>query len=176
MINLSQLKEIRKKVGITQKDLAIHANVSQSLIAKIETGLIDPSYSNALKIEEAIAVLQQKKERHAKDIMTSTLLSVKKDTLCEEIIKLMLSNGISQLPVIEENSVIGLVTETSIIESKDKKYVTAEDVMTDAPPTVSENANITAVSNLLKFYPIIITKRKGELVGVVTKSDLLKEL
>ena len=43
--DLSEIKNLRKKAGITQLDLARKASVSQSLIAKIEAGKIDPTYT-----------------------------------------------------------------------------------------------------------------------------------
>ena len=43
--NLDQIKIIRKKHGLNQKELADRADVSQSLIAKIESGNIEPSFN-----------------------------------------------------------------------------------------------------------------------------------
>ena len=42
MDELIELKKLRKKLGLTQNQLAKRANVSQSLIAKIESNKIDP--------------------------------------------------------------------------------------------------------------------------------------
>ena len=39
---LREIKELRKKFGLTQTDLAELAGVSQSLIAKLESNMIDP--------------------------------------------------------------------------------------------------------------------------------------
>jgi len=47
---LSYIKKMRKKFGLTQAKLAKMAGVSQSLIAKIESEKIDPSYKIAKKI------------------------------------------------------------------------------------------------------------------------------
>ena len=43
--NISEIKKRRKKLEITQTQLAVHANVSQSMIAKIESNMIEPSYA-----------------------------------------------------------------------------------------------------------------------------------
>ena len=54
MDDLSELRILRKKIGLTQSELAKQASVSQSLIAKIESKKIDPSYTNAKKIFETL--------------------------------------------------------------------------------------------------------------------------
>ena len=48
--------------------------------------------------------------------------------------------------------------------------------MGDAPPVVSKNTSISAVSELLRHLPIVMVAEKGKLIGVVTKSDLLGKL
>jgi len=52
-IDPKQLKKIRVQLGITQSELAKAAGVSQSLIAKLESGLVDPSFSTMKSISEA---------------------------------------------------------------------------------------------------------------------------
>ena len=60
MYDIKQVKEIRKKLGLTQSELAKKAGVSQSLIAKVEAGTLDPTYSNAKKIFAAFDMLAKK--------------------------------------------------------------------------------------------------------------------
>ena len=48
---IEQLKQIRKQLGLTQTEFAKEAGVSQSLVAKIEAGNIDPTYS---KVQQMI--------------------------------------------------------------------------------------------------------------------------
>lgn len=57
---LEEIKQIRKKYNLTQSDLAKRSGVSQSLIAKIEAGRIDPTYSNAQKIFNALNDMGEK--------------------------------------------------------------------------------------------------------------------
>ncbi len=60
MYDLKEIKVIRKKLGITQGELAKLSNVSQSMIAKIESNILDPSYTNACKIFNALNDLNNK--------------------------------------------------------------------------------------------------------------------
>jgi len=178
VFDITKLKEIRKKLDVTQKKFANIARVSQSLIAKIESKRIDPSYSNVLKIEEAINSLTKEKEASAKDIMVKKMIAVSKDEKAQNIIKIMSKHDISQVPILDRGIAIGLVTESSILSKdiKEIKYLTAKELMIEAPPIIAENTKMSVISSLLKFYPLVLVKKERKIVGLITKSDLLKSL
>ena len=64
---LDEIKRLRKKYHLTQQELAKRAGVSQSLIAKIEAGLLDPTYTRAEQIFGALENVEEQKELKAKD-------------------------------------------------------------------------------------------------------------
>src|SRR3989338_4765884 len=174
---LEEIKEIRKKFGLTQSQLANRAGVSQSLIAKVEAGRLDPTFTKAKKIFEAIDSLGKKQEVKAEEAMTKNLISVKPDDDIREAIKKMKKANISQMPVIDEHKSIGIVSEAIILEAiMNNKGKKIKDIMEDSPPIVSKNTTINAVSNLLRFYPIVLVSEGGELKGIITKSDLLGKI
>lgn len=171
---LEEIKEIRKRFGLTQSQLADRAGVSQSLIAKVEAGRLDPTYSKAKRIFEAIDTLGRKKELRAEQIMNTHIISVKPYDDIKEAIKKMKKADISQMPVIEEHKSIGIVSESIILEALlNKKGSKIKDIMEDSAPVVSKNTTVAAISNLLRFYPMVLVSDGGELKGVITKSDLL---
>jgi len=171
---LSEIKEIRKKFDLTQSQLANRAGISQSLIAKIEAGRIDPTYSKTQKIFEAIDNLGKKKELKAEQIMAKHLISVKPNDDIRDAINKMKKANISQMPVIEEHKSIGIVSEAIILEALlNKKGSKIKDIMDDSAPVVSKNTTLNAISNLLRFYPMVLVSDGGELKGVITKADLL---
>lgn len=174
---LEQIKKLRKKFGFTQSELAKMANVSQSLIAKIESTRIDPTYSNVKKIFSALNDLGKKQELKALGIMTDKIISVQPDDDIEEAIKKMKKFNISQLPVISDNKSVGLVSEAivldGILHKKGKKIL---DIMTDSPPVVSKNTGSDAIINLLQFAPMILVSDDGKLRGVITKSDVIDKI
>ncbi len=60
----------------------------------------------------------------AKDVMTSDVIAVKKDTRIEEIAKIFLQKRIGGVPVIdEENKVVGIVSETDIMQKEKHIHV-----------------------------------------------------
>jgi predicted transcriptional regulator len=173
---LKDLKEIRRKLGITQTELARKSGVSQSLIAKIESGRLDPTYTKANKIIEALESETSVKEQKAEDIMNKKVISVSPETDIKEATKLMKKYEISQLPVIEKDNLVGMVSETTILDaliSQKKEYKVAE-IMSDAPPVISPKTNVSVISNLLKFCPMLIVSEKGKIIGLITKSDLIR--
>jgi predicted transcriptional regulator len=174
---LEEIKEIRKKFDLTQGQLASRAGVSQSLIAKIEAGRLDPTHSKAKKIFEAIDSLGKKKELKAEQIMNKGLISVKPSDKIKDAIGKMKKSNISQMPVIEDHKSIGIVSESIILEALlNKKGDKVKDIMDDSAPVVSKNTNVGVVSNLLRFYPMVLVSDGGELRGIITKADLLGKI
>src|SRR3990167_3831950 len=101
--SLEEVKKIRKKLGMTQTELANRAGVSQSLIAKIESGRIDPTYTKTKKIFAALSDLEKKEEVKAEQFMTKRIVSIGSNAPMKEAIFKMNKYGISQLPVIDGN-------------------------------------------------------------------------
>ena len=67
--DIKDIKRIRLQIGLTQSKLADKSGVSQSLIAKVESGLIDPGYSSVKKIFDTLDSLQSENTSTAKDLM-----------------------------------------------------------------------------------------------------------
>jgi predicted transcriptional regulator len=175
--DIKDMKRLRKQLGLTQVELSSKSGVSQSMIAKIESGLIDPSYSRAKKIFDLLDSLRLKNQKKAKDIMIKKVNVISPDATIHTAINMMQKYSISQIPVVEKNSVIGLVDEASLLDatSRHKKSLIVRDVMLDNPPTVNEASSLEVVVTLLKFYPLVIVMENGKLKGVITKYDILSE-
>jgi len=176
MLEIKNIKKMRLNLGLTQHQFAKNAGVSQSLIAKIEAGRVDPTYSKVRQIEEALQLLSSKKELALEEIMTKKIIITKPSEKALAVIKVMGSKNISQIPVLEGDNVVGLVSESSALENAEKlKNVEAREIMDEAPPIVPINTSLSVVSGLLRYYPLVLVKQKGVLVGVITKSDLLRK-
>lgn len=179
MFEISRLKQVRRLLNITQSQFARIADVSQSMIAKIEAGKIDPSYSNVKKISDAIERLKHEKEPTISEIMVRRVLSVETKGKLKDAIKLLNKHGISQLPVMRGSNIAGILYEATLLEKATEPgfaSMTADEAMNDAPPTVSEDTKVSAVTNLLKYFPVVLVTKRGELTGIVTKADILKNL
>ena len=174
---INEIRSIRKNIGLTQFELAKQAGISQSLIAKIESGSLDPTVSKAKKIFQVLDDLSKNRQLKAKTIMNKKLIGISPETKIKDIIKEMRKHGISQMPVVRENHCIGLISESILLDNFGKKGMeTASDIMGDIPPIIAKDTSIDIISNLLKFYPIVMVSEKGTLLGVITKSDILKAI
>ncbi len=179
---LDEIKKIRKKFGFTQTELAKKAQVSQSLIAKIESRRIDPTFTKVKKIFDVLDELKNKNELKAEDIMTKKLIYVNADDNITSAINKMKKHEISQLPVFSKKNVVGLVSESTILDSISNndpekiKTLVIKDIMQDCPPIVSKNISTSIVSGLLKYYPIVLVAEEGKPKGVITKSDMLRTI
>lgn len=178
MDNLSQIKHIRKKLGLTQTELAHKANVSQSLIAKIESGKIDPSYTNAKKLFDTLSNLEIDDELKAKEFMYKKIIYADSlDSLKDTILK-MRKNNISQLPVLDKDKVVGFISESVLLEKvlDGLTQSKVKEVMQTNPPIMPPDTKQSVIANLLKHFPLVLIEQKGKLIGIVTKADLLKTI
>ena len=171
---LTDIKKIRKQSDLTQSELSKLSNVSQSIIAKIESGRVDPSYSTAKKIMKALEDYSSKDRLIAKDLMIKNIIYAKPQDKIHNIVLIMKKHSISQMPVIEDHKIIGLISEKNILYS-DKENIVKE-IMEDSPPTVPINTDVKVLIDMLKIFPLIIVSDKGKPQGIITKSDIIKKL
>ncbi|MCW4051456.1 MAG: CBS domain-containing protein [Candidatus Bathyarchaeota archaeon] len=170
----------RRKLGLTQSQLASLAGVSQSYIAKLEAGKIEPSYLKVKAIFESLDRLERKKEVSAAEIMVTDVISVQASATIQDAVDMMRRHGFSQLPVVDGDKPVGGLSERTLLDQilypEDDRPPTRKivrDIMDESFPQVAEDAPLSLLSNLLKYYPAVLVQRKGEIAGIVTKADLL---
>jgi len=169
------IRNLRKEAGLTQRKLAELAGVSQAHIAKIEQGKVDPRLSTINKIME---VLTEGRKKKCKDIMTKGVLFVRPEDNVLKVSEVMVKHAISQMPVLNGKTVAGTITEESIVRhlSADIAKEKVKNVMDPPLPMISEDAPIETVRSLLEKHQGVLVTRDGEILGIITRSDLLKTI
>ena len=169
---LREIKVRRKKLGITQKKLAEMVGVSQSAIAKIESGKMIPNYNLAKRIFEELEKLECGREKTAREVMSSPVIFVSPGDSVERAAELMLRHSISQLPVVEKEKVVGRISEKIILERGKKGK--CREIMGLPFPSVTEETPVRVVREILKREAMVVVYGKGgRLSGVITRSDIL---
>ena len=181
MESLAWIKQERRKLGITQQELSALAGVSQSLIAKVESGKLDPSYSNAQRIIGALRNAARNDEKVASDIMHADVASVTLETTLHAAAAIMRKMAVSQLPVMEKGKVVGGISEQAVLRqfSENPRRTAGTkvaDAMEDSFPTALPSTPISAIAALLRHYPAVLVIKRGEIAGIITKADLLKAI
>ena len=179
--SLSEIKRLRKKLNISQKELADELNLAQSTISRIESGTIDPPYTKFKIIYEYLEnerSKRRKSKRYAKDIMTRDIKLIKPSSSIRDAVELMNVHGISQLPIIEKKQNFGSITSKKIQKSiiDRSELINAEvDLIKELPfPEIEEDWDIKDVSNLLTNYSAVLVKKNNEYIGIIADADLLQ--
>ncbi len=178
MDGLDLIQKRRILLGVTQKELSRLSGVSQSMIAKIESGRVEAGYSVACKIFGALDSLVGATEDKAKDFMRKKILFCDVGDSVEDVVGKMKKKGISQLPVLDNAELVGLVNEGVLIENMERLSEGLEvgEIMREAPPVVCEVTSKDSVVLLLREFPIVLVKKGREFVGLVSKADVLRKM
>lgn len=175
-----ELKKSRLNANLTQTELAKRAGLSQSLIARIEAGDIDPRVSTLGKILRAL-MLGEDKKLLACDIMKSPVVYVRSSDTIGRANKLMGRYDISQLPVVDSGIPVGSISEGKIVKEisagGDMSKLSSKrvrELMEDVFPTVSRESDIHLVSKVLETNPAVLVVDRGRIAGIVTKADIIK--
>jgi len=173
VIKGSGLKRLRVEAGFTQRQLADLVGVSQAHIARIEKESVDPRLSTVNRI---LTVLTEGEGKKCGDIMTRQVISAKPTDKILKVSQLMMKHAISQLPVLDGGKIVGTITEESIVRNLSSNLAEerAEKIMQAPLPSVPENTSVSMIQPLLQDQPAVLVVRKGEIVGIIARSDLLK--
>ncbi len=182
IVRPSKLKEVRKRLGLTQAKLAELAGVTQAYIAKIEAGEADPRISALDKISRALEKFSAASTMPTVEkLMSSPIVSVKPTETVERAIKIMETKNISQLPVINVNTNVGSVTEATLLQNissgRDISSILKREIsdFMDKPfPIVSKDDDSEVLYPLLERNAAVLVTDRGKIVGIITKADIFK--
>jgi predicted transcriptional regulator len=179
---LDDIPKRRKALALTQSRLAELAGVSQSIIAKIESGTVDPSYSIVKRLIEALEKQSVETTRpRVSEIMSKPVITIARTQLVRDAVDLMRRRGYSQLPVFEGTRCVGSISEKTILDRAARGEPResllnnrVRDIMDSPLPMVNDDTPLEMVLGLLQGnYGVLVTKGENT-IGILTKSDILK--
>lgn len=176
MRSIKEIKELRLKHKLTQKELSKKTGISQGMIAKIESGKVEPSYHNVMNLFNYLDSLKDMNELTAEQIMNRKFVSSAKDEKLKDIAKKMYKYDILSIAVVDDKKVIGYVTSSKVLDEfygNRRKEIKAEDIMFRDPPFVSKNMGFKALRELLKNSPIVVVSEKEKVLGTVSRREML---
>ena len=122
------------------------------------------------------------KTTKASDIMTTNVITAKKDMVLTDVMALLLRWHISALPIVDdEDKMVGIVSEIDLVNltfDGNAADTIAEEVMVTDIVSFSPNTELAGLvqsfsKRHLRRVPII---DKGKVVGIVSRRDILREI
>ncbi len=178
---IDAIKQMRLKIGITQKELATMAGVSTSMINQVESGRSQPSYETAKRIFDSLANLEGRSSSHtAGDFCSKDVVKLKPSNTLHDAIKIMHQLSISQIPVFNGQDLVGVVSEDGIVKhladvgEAELKNAKLADTMEPVPPIVDYSTPANVLVPLIRYSKCILVSKKSKIIGIITASDTLK--
>ena len=115
----------------------------------------------------------------AKDIMTKEVITVTSSAIIKDVIKLCIENKISGVIVVENDEVLGVVTEKDLLVAHDflqdisqpiKDFISKNIIGIDEDTSVEEISRMLVQRNI-KRVPVV---KNNKLLGIVSRRDVLR--
>jgi cystathionine beta-synthase len=104
------------------------------------------------------------------------VVTVPASTTATEAIGVMKVHGISQMPVTNDGSVVGVIHEKSLLESALRSGPGPHrvgDLADNGYCTVSRSTEVVVLSDLMRKFRIAMVFEGGKMIGVLTRIDLI---
>lgn len=173
-----ELRARREALDLKQTELARQAGISQSMVARIEAGSVDPRVSTLNKIITVLNSAEPKKITAAQ-IMHAPVLAVQPQDSISRAVEIFEKNNISQLPVIERGTPVGCISESVIVKAIEQQRLhkthmfVVRDFMEPGFPTVPPDMDVETVVNILQQNHAVLVVDGRSVRGVITKHDLI---
>jgi len=117
-----------------------------------------------------------------KDIMTKNVACVNPSTTIVETAQLMQKHNVGSIPVCDNNSVVGIITDRDIVvrnitRGKNSQETSVRDVMTSGVLTVTPEMDVNDVTKMMAHSQIrrVPVVEDNKLVGIVALGDIATE-
>ena len=117
----------------------------------------------------------------AGNLMEKKVQSEKKDAKAELLATEMME-GFGSVPIIDQDHrLVGIVSEFDLLKAvrkgKNLRNITAGDIMTPSPVSVTEHTDVVTVMDVLQNNHLIrvpVVDSTGKLIGILARRDILR--
>jgi cystathionine beta-synthase len=164
-----------RKIGKKQNIIVLLPDGAAKYLSKIfndewmrEHGMLD----DRTGLGSVADVLQLRKR--------TSVVTAQADERVKDVIAKLKDHGFSQIPVVKDGKLFGIVTEVALLRylASGEYSLTSsiEDLVESDYATVSPNTSVESLQSLLSGARIAIVTDRDEIVGVITKIDLIEHL
>jgi diguanylate cyclase (GGDEF)-like protein/PAS domain S-box-containing protein len=119
--------------------------------------------------------------KKAEQIMKRKIISLGRKDTVSAAVELMIKNHISCVLIIEDDKPVGIITERDITKSIAENNIlnNLEGIMNFPVFTADKDINLYDATKLMeknKLRSLVIVDSEGDVIGIVTKSDIIKNL
>jgi CBS domain-containing protein len=114
-----------------------------------------------------------------REIMTTNIKVAEPDDTLDEIAVMMRDQDVGAIPVVEDDELIGIITDRDIVvrcvaEGKDPSEIAADEILSDDPQTVEPDDDIGEAQRIMSDKQIrrLPVVQDGKLIGIVSLGDL----
>jgi len=114
-----------------------------------------------------------------RDVMTERIAKAMPETTLEEIAMMMKTENTGAIPVIDEDELIGIVTDRDIVmrcvaEGGDPTQMTAEDIVSEELDTIDPDSEVEEALHMMSQKQIrrLPVVDNGELIGMLSIGDI----
>jgi cystathionine beta-synthase len=105
------------------------------------------------------------------------LIFVAPDEIVGDALEKMNENGVTQIPVLEENQSVGSLREsrilTKLLENRDLLGAQVREVMDESFPVLDVDSSFNDIKAQLQKSPAVLIEDFKRITGIITRSDLL---
>ncbi len=120
----------------------------------------------------------------AKEIMTTDVVSVTKDTPIYEAMELLIKHEITGMPVVDDDmTLVGVISEKDCLRlfyaDEEEKNKTVQHFMTQPAVHYHENDSLKTVCDFMMinyFRRVPVTTKNRKVVGILSRSDVIKHI
>jgi len=113
----------------------------------------------------------------ARDVMTAKIVDIAPDDPLSEVLGKMGAHHVHELPVTQKRKVVGMVSYDSLLHrGKISPKTKARDLMISTPQASPTTPLLDLAQQLLEYRAIPVADDRGQLVGIVSRSDIITKM